>query len=79
LKISDCRLQIPCLQHRRSILKEHRLQIFNLKPAILNCRFSGTYIQEEECDSRFVTSLRRLCRFTIHVSTIHNTFELRFN
>src|SRR5262249_49393789 len=33
---------------------------------------------EKNGDSRFVTSLYRFCRFTIFVSTIHPTFELRF-
>jgi hypothetical protein len=47
------------------LFKEHRLQIPNLKSAIFNCWFSGIYIREEECDSRFVTSLHRVFRFTI--------------
>src|SRR3954471_24423866 len=33
--------------------------------------FADIYIQEEECDSRFVTLLHRVLRFTFNVSPIH--------
>ena len=46
--VADCRLVVSNIDIHT--FKEHRLQSFNLKSAIFNCRFSDIYIQEEEFD-----------------------------
>ena len=56
-RIEDLKLPIANCSSATSTIKFSKnidYKSSNLKSAIFNCRFSDIYIQEEECDSRFV-------------------------